>query len=404
MAGSAKVVGPAKDKLLKLSGIELGVPSITKLFGWTSKVENGKFVRIPPEYDTMDNVHLEPGEYINIEAVDTTVGSILWNKLFVEGKVENAIPNHFFNKEVTKKAFGEFMGYLEAGLRQGIINVPNNLLPFLRNYEFYSMKLVTLFSPSYTQALFQTKPSVKKKREEVLKKVDKTNLGSMVDAEDELLAFARKELGNDEGMTLFNSGARGSFENDYKNMNLMVGAVKNESDGSYDFIEHGYLDGLRKEDIIAAGNIVVNSQFPKSCGTAESGYITKQYYAAYQCIVTDHDLEDCGTKRCLEFVLTADEVDDYTYQYINDNGKLVLLTEDNADKYIGKKIKLRSPMFCASQKICRHCIGEIPKMLNIESIGLTTGRIANTILAKKMKLFHNAKVKFDDIDINDLLV
>ena len=68
MAGSARLVGPAKDKLLKLSGMDLGVPSITKLFGWTSKIENGKFVRIPPEYDTMHNVHLEAGEYINIEA------------------------------------------------------------------------------------------------------------------------------------------------------------------------------------------------------------------------------------------------------------------------------------------------------------------------------------------------
>ena len=117
------------------------------------------------------------------------------------------------------------------------------------------------------------------------------------------------------------------------------------------------------------------------------------------------DFEDVPANQSGSYVADNEyEVDDYTYQYIVDNGKLVLLTEDNAGKYVGKKIKLRSPMYCASQKICRHCIGEIPKMLNIEAIGLTTGRIANTILAKKMKLFHNAKVKFDEIDINDLLV
>ena len=120
--------------------------------------------------------------------------------------------------------------------------------------------------------------------------------------------------------------------------------------------------------------------------------------------MTDPKLEDCGTKQALEFVLTEDLVEDFLLQYIQTPGKCVLLTEDNAKDFIGKKIRLRSPMFCKSDKICHHCMGDLPRLLNIEAIGLTTGRISNTLLAKKMKLFHNAKVKFDDVNVDDLLI
>ena len=262
---ASKVISDAdKTALINLSGLDLSVSNITKLFGWTAKKVDGKMVRIAPRFNTMDLVHLNPKEYINIEAVDTTVGSVLFNKLFVEGSVELTIPNHFFDGEVTSKRFNALLGYIEKGLRDGVITVEDHLLKFLKNYEFYSMKLVTVFSPSYTKALFQTPPSIKKKKAEVLASQKDDSLSEMVRMEDELVAFAAKELDKDPGMTLFKSGARGSFDNDYKNMNLMVGAVKNEATGGYDFIKHGYLEGLKKEDIVAAGNIIVNSAFPKA--------------------------------------------------------------------------------------------------------------------------------------------
>ena len=263
------ISGPEKQRLINLSGDDLRVSRLTKMFGWTAKKVNGKMVRIPPEYNVMDLVHLDAGEYINVEAVDTTVGSVLWNKLFSEGTVHECIPNHYFNEVVTAKVFGKFLGYIEEALKKGTLPIEPNLISFIDNYEFYSMKLVTMFSPSYTQALFQTDPRVRAKREELLNKLgDERTLEDMVKTEDELVAYAKEILKNDDGLTLFDSGARGSFDNDYKNMNLMVGAVKNESDGSYDFISHGYLDGMTKDEWIAAGNMAVNAAYPKAVNSS----------------------------------------------------------------------------------------------------------------------------------------
>jgi len=258
------LTGPDKEALIKLHGYDLAVSNLTKLFGWTAKKVNGKFVRIAPKYNTMDHVHLDAGEYINIEAVDTTVGSILWNKLFVEGTVEEFIPNHFFDGEVTNSHFKKFLGYIEKALRSNEINIETQLIPFLKNYEFYSMKLVTVFSPSYTQQLFQTSPGLKKKKKELLDNMKERTLDNMVKTEDALVDYAKSELKGNPGMTLFDSGARGSFGNDYKNINIMIGAVKNEATNEYDFITHGYLEGLKKEDLIAMGNLNVNASYPKA--------------------------------------------------------------------------------------------------------------------------------------------
>lgn len=394
-----------KAFLLQMTPHDLSVTNITRLFGWTAKKIDGKFTRIPPRFKTTDWLILKDNEYINQKGLETTVGSVLFNKLYIENKVEEAVPNHFFDGEVTNKQFNKLLGYIEKGVMNGVLKVQPNLLDFLYAYEFYSMKLVTVFSPSYTPGLFQSNQNIRNKKKEALANQKTGNLDEMVAIEDDVVAYAKKELKDDPGMTLFDSGARGSFENDYKNMCLMVGAIKNESNGEYEFIKHGYLEGLKKEDWVGAGNIVVNSQYPKSVGTAVGGYMTKQFYAAYQALTIDPNLEDCGTKQCLEFVLTEDLFDDFEFQYIKmPNGNHELLTDDNKDKFIGKKIKMRSPMFCASDRKCHLCMGDLPRKLGIENVGLVTGRISNTMLAKKMKLMHVGKIKFDEVDLDTLLI
>lgn len=394
-----------KDLLLKLSHADLSVSNITRLFGWTAKKVDGKMVRTPPKFDTTHHVILKAGEYINLKELDTTVGSILFNKLFVEGKIEAAIPNHFFDGEVTGKTFKKFVGYIEKALMEETIKVEPDLLEFLYAYEFYSMKLVTIFSPSYTQRMFQLDKSVVKERERLLKERKSDDVTELVSIEDQLVAYAKDQLKGDPGMTLYDSGARGKFEEGYKTMSLMVGPIKNESTGKFDFIPRGYLDGLKKEDLVAAGNISINSAYPKSVGTEVGGYLTKQFYAVYQSIITDPTIEDCGSKNCLEFVLKKDMVDKFLYQYIKvGDDSYELLTEDNAPKFVGKIVKIRSPMFCASPAICHKCMGDLPRRLGIKNIGLTTGRVPNTLLAKKMKLMHVGKIQFDEVDVDSLLL
>lgn len=391
--------------LLSLKQDDLGIKMITRLFGKTAKKENGKMIISTPRFDTKSKLHLKKGEYINTQDVETTVGSFLFNKLMVEGMLEPCIPGGYFNEVVNNSGMSHFLKFISEGVMQHIIPIDPNLTKWLKQYEFYGMKASTIFSPSYTEGLLRHNSKVMKTRNELIEKNKDADITKMVDIEDTIVSMARKELKGDPGMTLFDSGARGDFSNDYKNMNLSLGAVaKPGKDGEFDFVKSNYLDGLQKEDMVPAGNTIVNSAYPKAIGTQEAGYLTKKFFSAYQSITVDEPGTDCGSKKGLEFVLTEEDGDSFDYQYNIEGNKLVCITPENRAKYIGKKVKLRSPMFCSGDKICSICAGKRWEIMGIKNIGLTAGRITNTLLNASMKNFHNSKVKLDHVDINDLIV
>ena len=239
---------------------------ISRLFGkTTTKTSDGKFKINEPKYNLRDLLHLDAGEYINKEAVDTTVGSFLFNKLMIEGMLEEIVPNGYYNEVIDKGGFGKLINYISEALMMQKIPVNPTLIKWLKQYEFYGMKASTIFSPSYSEGLLRQNPEIQKEKQRILRSTKIENAQDMSMVEDALVASAKKTLQSDTGMTLFNSGARGSFDNDYKNMNLMLGPVAIPgSDGEFDMVTSNFIDGIQKEDIVAAGNSVVNGAYPKA--------------------------------------------------------------------------------------------------------------------------------------------
>ena len=393
-----------RAQLLSLKQDELSVPVISRLFGKTAKKIDGKMVITDPPFDTKSKLHLNAGEYINKEAVDTTVGSFLFNKLMVEGMIDHIIPNGYFNEVVDKKGFKSIIDKISEALMMGKLDIEPNLIKWLKHYEFYGMKICTIFSPSYTKGLLQKNIKVQKEKQKLLKNIDTSDVKKMTEVEDKLVAASAEILKDDPGMTLFTSGARGSFDNDYKNMNLMLGPVAVPGKpGEFDMVTSNYIEGLQKEDLVAAGRSVINASYPKAVGTQKAGYQTKKFYAGYQSVQCDEDGTDCGTQKGINLVLTEDNVEKYYFQNIVTSKGYVVLTSDNKDKFLNKKVLIRSPMYCKGNKLCSVCSGRRFYIMGIRNSGLTAGRVTNTLLNASMKNFHNAKLKFDTVDINDLL-
>ncbi len=396
-----------KRELLALKREDLTTSFVTKNFGYSTRrsKESKGFEVIPPKFITKTKVHLKAGESTNKKAIDTNVGIILFNKLMIEDRVSHLIPNGFFNQVIDKNAFGEIMSHISAALSKGIIQIEPTVVDFLKDYEFYGLKFVAIFSPSYTQGIMKPNEKVMAEKDRLLKDAKLDTVQDMSQLEDKLVQSARDIIGDDPGMTLFDSGSRGSFNNDYKTMSVIVGPVENPVTNKFDFIKSNYIDGLQKEDLVAAGNIVVTSEYPKAVGTQVGGYLTKQFYAVYQSIVVDAPGTDCGTDKTINIMLTPENINLFQYQFIRKNdGKLVLLNEDNLNQYVNKMTKFRSPMFCTTDKICSMCAGERFSNMDIENIGLTSGKISNNLMNKRMKKRHNMKVKLDDVDINTLLI
>ena len=140
----------------------------------------------------------------------------------------------------------------------------------------------------------------------------------------------------------------------------------------------------------------------KAIGTATAGDYSKQLTAAFQGIVADVPGSDCGTPNTIKIIIGANKQKDFIGRHIMERGKAILLTDKNIDKYIGKEVNLRTPMYCQSDKICSVCSDKKFEQLGIVNIGLTTARMSGTLLNAGMKSFHDSKAKVTKIDINHL--
>ena len=133
--------------------------------------------------------------------------------------------------------------------------------------------------------------------------------------------------------------------------------------------------------------------------TEVGGYLVKQSRSGYQHLMLDEKDSDCGTKKFLEILLTDKNKGLFLLRWIQDSdGKLVLLDADNVKSYIGKKIRIRSPLYCTNDRICSKCAGELYYKLEMPNIGLIGDRIASTIMQKSMKQFHDSTIKTTVID------
>ena len=124
-------------------------------------------------------------------------------------------------------------------------------------------------------------------------------------------------------------------------------------------------------------------------------------------VLADKD-SDCGSKGYLTITLPQKGYDDFIYRYIIEGDKLICLTPEVITKYIGKTVKMRSPMYCIGygkeKHLCNKCAGDFYYMLGKKNIGLVCSRPAETTKRLGMKKFHENLVRTKQIDVNDILL
>ena len=107
--------------------------------------------------------------------------------------------------------------------------------------------------------------------------------------------------------------------------------------------------------------------------------------SAFQTAQLDEKDSDCGSTGYIEVTLDKTNKGFFEYRYMIEGNKLILLTPDNMKDYLGKTIKLRSPMFCKGDKYCNKCFGELYYMLNIKNVGILANRIGTKLLNLSLK-------------------
>jgi hypothetical protein len=249
--------------------------------------------------------------------------------------------------------------------------------------------------------------AINKKKEELVKKYkDRIEAGDAVIAEqieNELKAFAIEYLGDDPSLDTILSDASGDFDNNFKNMFIMKGAVLNPdpaAEKQFDIALSSWIDGIAPEEYSFVANSLTKGAYSRGKKTELGGYWEKLCTRATNTIMIDPPGSDCGTTKYIEVEITKKNIPTFIYNYIiKSNGQLEELTSENINNYIGKKVKMRYAGLCKSKTgICHHCAGNFFYRRGSNKIGLAVAQIPDRLKLISMKQFHDSTVKTTKID------
>lgn len=366
---------------------------LLKLFGNTSPSKGPKY---QPNYAFM----LKKGMISNYnEKTDilTTIGRYLFNVFLNVGCFGDLFP--YFNSQ----NFGDFDKQIDYALIENKITCDPQYSIYQTKRAWLEYTPVELFVPGLSFNILIPNPEVQKRKAELFKQY-KTELDAgdatvAAKIEKELLALAKEKNKDDPAMRLYNL-KKPSFGNNYKNMTIMVGAQRSNTNLDEIHISPTcYMDGIDKSEYHTFADQLVTGSFNRSVETQKGGAATKEFQAALQSVQINTDAKsDCHTKFYSKLTLSKDNIEMYHWKYVvGENGNPVLITPENADSFIGKPIKIRSVLYCADETICGTCAGYLYPRLNMKNAGLSTAIVPVTIQQIAMKSMHDNTIKTTEL-------
>ena len=253
-----------KEYLLSLKPEDLTFRTLVDLLGNTvdtkTKIEDRKLAR----FKTNEKLELLPSEYFVKEKTQTTVGRLIYNKYIVERlNLQDVLG--YVNFPLTDSANAK---KIEATLAKALVDDRITIDTFVKYVDYrdnLGMQLNSVITTSFTPNTIMTPKPIQKKRDELFKKYDKElSEGDIVVAErieKELVAETKKLLQGDVGLDLYNSEARGNFNN-FKNMNIFKGATMNNITGKYEIVRSAFMDGIKKEEIPNFASSITSGAYP----------------------------------------------------------------------------------------------------------------------------------------------
>ena len=402
----ATISNEAKQELLALTPHDITFTKMVSLLGRV-KAPGEKLHPTKPRFEPTDTFEITPADYSLVKtAHTTTVGKYIYNRYVIEGSgVQKA--TGYVDWEITNGGNKKLEDIISKALIDDIIN-RDQFDAYIVRRDTLGQQLRAVIASSFTPGILKVPSSVIKRRTELVKENEQAlkDGDAVVSShiEKELLELTQKELGDDPGMDLYSSGARGSFSNNFKNNHLFKGAVYNNITNKYDIVTSSYMEGFPKDNLPALANVVIAGSYPSAVGTQTAGYLTKQLLSALQTEVLGPPDSDCGTKKTLTVQITKRNSNDFLYRYIVEGDKLVELTTGNISSYIGKTVHLRSPMLCIGKTLCEHCMGTMFTKLGITNVGLSSATVSAQVLQAKLSAKHDGTVKPIVIDPDDLLI
>ncbi len=279
------------------------------------------------------------------------------------------------------------------------------------DYVIYLSRLNRLIAVSSTEKTTQPPPNIKEYREKLINEYKKKygdnvleKLDKVAEIDKKLLEYEKEYLKDDPTIKTY---VKGKVLNAMKKMYLSYGHGGSFyfKDGKAHVVPESLAEGwdIDDEKITVLYNDIREGSFKRGFETQKGGYGAKQgLRATIDMKVLD---TDCGSKMYYNLNVTDMNYKELKGRYILKQGKPVLIsTEEEAKKYIGKLVQLRTPMYCKLDKHgrCKVCMGE--DMKNYENgIALMVIDMFGKVLNSSMKAMHDSSLNLVKLDLNDII-
>ncbi len=370
----------------------------------TSKtvIRNVREIHLPSDYklDFYYRFMLHPGMIANYneDPIETTFGVFILNRIVLVDPFKDAIPyvNGLWN-----------IGKIENEIARLTINgtiKPEQVYKYTNNVHHIGC-LNDFCVPALSEKCITSNAVVSAKRDELLEKY-KDQLDDpkiMIMIEDTCIALDRELMKGDicTGFLITDK----AYDVQRKRMFIMLGLMESFGDDvqTFDFGKTNLNDGWNKDEIPLIANDIRQGSYGRAIATRDSGAEAKMLNRNFQDSKIVED--DCGTKQGIITDITDSNKSTYLYRHIVENNKLILLTENNIDKYVGKPVVVRCARYCKSKDgYCYTCMDYRFKTMGIELLNSNPAAISSVLTTMSLKKMHGSKIATFQIDsLNEAL-
>lgn len=361
-----------------------------------------------PPYRLMDPIELEAGTFINQpEAVKTTYGNVLINHAILIYPFGNKIKfktGRFTVEEIEAFTAPRLTKNPDEGQeRNEKLFYVDERLKFA-DASFALGAYTQLCVPAHTEKMMVVPPGTKELRQSLLKQYkDRLHDPAIVaEIDKQLIAHYREWIKGDraEGFLI----TKKSIETVRKKLFLMHGAEMSLLETmDVDLITNSLREGWSVDKLPTMINSLRAGSFNRGQQTELGGVVFKELLRASANIRLLE--EDCGTKLGLAFFATEKTKHQLIgYNTIGEDGKTTMIDEDNYGQYLGKKVILRTPMYCKHEQTdyCTNCAGRnLTRTPTAASVAISD--YGSVFLSIFLKSFHGKALTTKYLDWKGLI-
>jgi len=362
-----KMVRATSNEGIDTQNFEISKEMLVGIYTLTDKDNGGSYRHI----SSIDDLYkLDIGDRVKIKfrnsTIESTAGRVIFN---------NLLPQFvsFYNGVVDKKVLKKLLSFVIRHDKSLYADSINKLV----KSSFY-------YATIYPQTVSLDMLSINKKLENLKEKLSKS---TDIEEQGEIISEMKMEMMSHiktNAPDLYAYIKSGASKGDDQVNQILVskGVIVDPSGNVLPPIISSISEGYSPEEYFNSSAGARAGLISKALGTREGGYEYRKIIYVVGDVQADINIVDCGTRDTLNIKLTGDMFKRLDGRYVLDDKNKIIPISSNM---IGKIIRLRSPIYCQSRKICRTCYGDLLAQLASQNTGIVAAQEVASLAERFMK-------------------